>query len=327
MAEKKILDIIQALSSKRNKNLFRGDLLGRILRRKLSLQLLLDGELSVKEAFWSFLPGHFRPKKLLPNGSDFVFPLLKRFFGDDHFFNPVDFFGYKLNYLPLAEMNRGEVDKCFSEFIFLIEEIVIADQYCVSQFINEHSTVIDIGANIGIFSLFTHHLFPDSEIYAFEPTAKTFDILQKTIIENDLSKNIRLFNMALGDENKEAILMRPKGGIGIGNMIVDSGLLIGREKAFVDSEKVPMTTLDKFIQEKNIKKVDFIKVDAEGYEKQIIKGAKEVIQKFSPVIACSAYHLKDDEVEIPKLILSANKNYNYRLENRGEKDLIFWPKK
>ena len=111
MSEQKTLNIIQALSSKRNRNLFRGNLLGRILRRKLSLQLLLNGELSVKESLWSIVPGRFRPKKFLSSGSDFVFPLLKRFFGDDHRFNPVDFFGYKLNYLPLGETNKEKINE------------------------------------------------------------------------------------------------------------------------------------------------------------------------------------------------------------------------
>lgn len=326
MSEKKILDIIQALSSKNNRNLFRGDWLGRILRRKLSLQLLLSGELSAKEALWSVLPGHFRPKKFLPNSSDFVFPLLKRFFGDDYRLNPVYFFGYKLNYLPLAEMTRGEINKCFSEFIFLIEEVAIADQYCARQFLNDNATIIDVGANIGVFSLFAQHLFSGCEIYAFEPTAKASAILQKTVTDNHLSESIHLLKMALGNKNEKVVLVTPKDGIGIGNMVADSNLLIGREKMFVNFEEVPMMTLDKFIQEKNVKNADFIKIDAEGYERQIIKGAKETIKKFSPVIACSAYHLEDDEVEIPKLVLSVNKNYNYRLENRGEKDLIFWPK-
>lgn len=327
MSEKKFLDIIQVLSSKRNRNLFRGDWLGRILRRKLSLQLLLSGELSLREVLWSILPGRFRPKNFLPNSSDFAFPLLKRFFGDDHRLNPVYFFGYKLNYLPLEETNEGKIKKYFSELLFLVEEIAIADQYCGREFIKNNSTIIDAGANIGVFSLFARHLSSGCEIYAFEPTTKIFNVFQKTIVENNLSNQIHLFNMALGDKDKRMTLMQSRNGLESGNMLADSNCLGGRESSFVGSKEVSMMTLDKFVQERGVEKVDFIKIDTEGYEKQIIKGAKEVIKKFAPVIACSAYHLKNDEIEIPKLVLSINKEYDYRLENRGEKDLIFWPKK
>jgi len=84
--------------------------------------------------------------------------------------------------------------------------------------------------------------------------------------------------------------------------------------------------IDTFIQKKNIN-VDFIKIDTEGYEKQILQGARETIKKFSPVIACSAYHLKGDKIEIPKLVQSINSNYHYKLLKRWEEDLIFWTDK
>lgn len=327
MSEQKTLDIVRALSSPQNRNLFGGGWLGRILRRKLSLQLLLSGELSIKEALWSVLPGRFRPKKILSNGSTFVFPLLKRFFGNDHRFNPVDFFGCKLNYLPLGETKKGEINKYFSELLFLVEEIAMVDQYCGREFIKDNHTIIDAGANMGVFSLFAHHLSPHGNVYSFEPTTKVFNILQKTIADNNLSASIHLFNAALGDKNEEAKLMRSESGLESGNMIVSSDFLKEKGSIFVSSKEVPMMTLDKFVQENNINKVDFIKIDTEGYEKQIIRGAEKTIRRFSPVIACSAYHLKNDEIEIPKLVLSISQEYNYRLENRGEKDLIFWPKK
>ena len=328
MKEKKYLDIIQAYLSLKKKNLFSRNWRGKFLRRKLILQLLLNGELSLEEALLGILPGRFRTriKKFIPHNSDFSIPFLKRFFGEDYYFNPVYFLGYKLYYLPLEETNERQINKYLYDLLELIEQIVIQDQYCAREFIKNNSIIIDAGANIGVFSLFALHLSPDSKIYAFEPTTKIFNIFQKTIAENNLFNHIHLFNIALGDEDKKVMLMKSQEGLEVGNIIADSNALI-KERFFVGSEEISMMTLDKFVQKNNIKKVDFIKIDTEGYEKQIIAGAKEVIKEFSPVIACSAYHLKNDEIEIPKLVLSINKKYNYRLENRAEKDLIFWPKK
>jgi hypothetical protein len=77
------------------------------------------------------------------------------------------------------------------------------------------------------------------------------------------------------------------------------------------------------VEEHKINRVDFIKIDTEGFEKEVIMGASEVIKKYAPIIVCSAYHLKEDKVEIPKLLLSINPNYTYELEKREEEDFIF----
>lgn len=99
---------------------------------------------------------------------------------------------------------------------------------------------------------------------------------------------------------------------------------LGKGIAYKEKIKVKLTTLDKFVEENNIKKIDFIKIDAEGSEREIIKGAKLIIKKFKPKIAVSAYHLPDDKKVIPELILSINKDYKYRLVSKGEECPIFY---
>ena len=84
-----------------------------------------------------------------------------------------------------------------------------------------------------------------------------------------------------------------------------------------------MVSIDDFIEEHNIKRVDFIKIDTEGYEKPVIQGARETIKRFHPVIVCSAYHLPDDKKDIPELVLKIESSYKYRIENRDEEVFIF----
>ena len=68
-----------------------------------------------------------------------------------------------------------------------------------------------------------------------------------------------------------------------------------------------------------------IRTDAEGAEREIIKGAKETIKNFKPRMAIAAYHLPDDKKVIPELILSIRDDYKYKLVNKGEeKDSFFF---
>lgn len=206
----------------------------------------------------------------------------------------------------------------------MIREIFVKDQYCAQEFLKPDSVILDCGANIGIFSLYASFLSPKGRIYSFEPTKATFGILKKNIISNNLQNNIFVLNTALGDKKGKTKLIVSDNNMGGGNMILDSDFLKGKESNYDKTEFIEMTTIDDFIKENNIQKVDFIKIDTEGYEKQILKGGQKTIKKFHPVIACSAYHLPEDKKEIPKLVLEIEPNYKYRLEKRFEEDLIFW---
>jgi len=60
-------------------------------------------------------------------------------------------------------------------------------------------------------------------------------------------------------------------------------------------------TLDSFVKEYDVERVDFIKIDTEDSEREILKGAKETIRKFKPRMAIAAYHLLPDDKKIPEI--------------------------
>jgi len=238
---------------------------------------------------------------------------------DDVFANFYIYLNYKI-YHSLHSLNYQN----FIVSLELIREIFLEDQYCAQEFLKPDSVILDCGANIGIFSLYASSLSPKGKIYSFEPTEGIFGILHKNIVSNGLERRIFAYNLALGDKKRMAeIIINDNYNI-TANTILDSDFLKGRESNYNKKESVEMTTIDDFIRENNIQKVDFIKMDTEGYEKQILKGARLTIKKFHPVIACSAYHLPEDKKEIPKLVLEIEPNYKYRLEKRLEEDFIFW---
>ena len=87
---------------------------------------------------------------------------------------------------------------------------------------------------------------------------------------------------------------------------------------FGNGQKVELVKVDDFF--KNTK-IDFIKMDIQGYEMEVLKGSIETIKKNKPILSISAYHLEEDIKNITKFILSLNMNYKmYLVNNEG----FFW---
>lgn len=181
-----------------------------------------------------------------------------------------------------------------------MEEVILNNQYHIEL---AHGTVIDAGANIGLFSIFVANMHPDCTIYAFEPTPSTFETLKEN---TKYYPNIKVFNCGLGDENKTSSIVPVPENNGE-NHIGEGG--IPCEIKTIDSLNLPM---------------NFLKMDTEGYEGNILKGAAETIKKYKPIIAMSAYHKPEDKVELPKLVNSITP-YNCELCYDGEEDFICKP--
>jgi len=99
--------------------------------------------------------------------------------------------------------------------------------------------------------------------------------------------------LALSSQDGEADLFIPSEELGtISTMLQNRENSVLRLWRYNKSLKVRTTTLDNYIRERKIEKVDFIKIDAEGAEREIIKGAEKTIREFKPRMAIAAYHLR-----------------------------------
>ena len=85
-------------------------------------------------------------------------------------------------------------------------------------------------------------------------------------------------------------------------------------------EPISIVTLDSL----NLPKVDFIKIDTEGYEAPILRGARETIKRCRPIISMSAYHNPNDKTELPALLNSITP-YRCELHRGSEEDFICKP--
>ncbi len=112
-----------------------------------------------------------------------------------------------------------------------------------------------------------------AKIFAFEPSRITFDDMKDNI--NGI-ENIICYNFGFGDKDTTLILYSNKNGSGLASIykrnLEHFGINMNIE------EKVEMKTIDSFCKEKNIQKIDFLKLDVEGNELKVLEGAKEIIK-------------------------------------------------
>ena len=135
--------------------------------------------------------------------------------------------------------------------------------------------VYDIGANIGVESLFYSNIPKVKKIYSFEPTKNLFEILEQRTEDKN---KIQCFNIALGDKNEIAEIYLHK------YHVLNSLLPINKEydqnysfSELTGKQKVQMFELDHFVKANNLDKPNFIKIDVQGFEEYVLKGGKETI--------------------------------------------------
>lgn len=154
--------------------------------------------------------------------------------------------------------------------------------------------VLDVGANIGIFSLLAaDKIGIKGKVFAFEPIAQSRALLKKNIVANNV-ENIEIVSKALGEKVGSLMLSINEKELG------GSSAVLNQEVS--SRERVEQVKLDDFVQECQLKKVNFIKTDIEGMERNFLKGAEETIKKFKPKLTICIYHLPDDPEVISGMV-------------------------
>lgn len=133
--------------------------------------------------------------------------------------------------------------------------------------------VLDIGANIGETTMAFSKLAGETgKVFSFEPDPQTFGRLQKHL-ELNACANVIPVNKGLGREEAEFFLEEGEHNSG-GNRIAPGKQAQGK--------KIAVTTLDRFLEAHDVAKVDFVKIDVEGYEYNVLLGAVKTIDQHRP---------------------------------------------
>jgi FkbM family methyltransferase len=136
-------------------------------------------------------------------------------------------------------------------------------------------TFVDIGANVGLFSIPAAKKIQQGNVYAFEPTLWTFERLTKNAHLNNV-RNLVPVRSAVGDYTGEAILqINARGKDGLNTI----GMPAHEDSEVVDIERAPITTLDEFLLQNSISQVDVMKIDVEGAEYFVFRGAANLLER------------------------------------------------
>ncbi len=141
--------------------------------------------------------------------------------------------------------------------------------------------VIDAGSWIGDFAAYAS--VKGAVVYAFEPTELAFKYLELTA---ELNGNIIPVKKGLSGRSISMDIFLNSTG--------SSTFLADMKSDNTDSDNVETITIDDFVRENNLPRVDFIKSDIEGFERNMLEGAQETLRRFAPKLALCTYHLPDD---------------------------------
>lgn len=186
--------------------------------------------------------------------------------------------------------------------------------------VREGDYVIDAGGCWGDTALyFAHTACEQGRVFTFEFTPENLEIFQRNMDLNpQLSQRIELVPKALWETSAETIRYSPSGP----GTTMAQGVL----KDNSDSLQVTTVSIDDFVAEKKLPRVDFIKMDIEGAELKALKGAEGSIRAFKPRLAISVYHRQEDFVTIPTYLRNLNLGYEFFLDHftiYGEETILF----
>ena len=159
-------------------------------------------------------------------------------------------------------------------------DIVSGERYLITKLLpaiikKTNPVFLDIGANLGNYSKVLFKQFPNATIHLFEPQINNYNYLLKNF--NNI--NFVHHNLAVGSEVGEIILFDRSDRNGSSHASIYKNVITKIHKTDVVESKIKMTTIDSFVNEQKINNIDYIKIDTEGNELSILKGATEVLNK------------------------------------------------
>lgn len=154
-------------------------------------------------------------------------------------------------------------------------------EYSISPFYylaKKLNTVVDIGANIGYYSLVAAVANPNCNVFSFEPVQRIAERFDNQVKINKFS-NIRIEELIVGNVDGSTTFYIPKGK----NMDLAASALKGWISN-VDEVDINSVKLDSYKEKMGIEKIDLIKIDCEFYELEVLQGMSDVLRNDKPVI-------------------------------------------
>lgn len=192
----------------------------------------------------------------------------------------------------------------------------------IADLLPPSAVMIDVGANIGWVALSAAATCRDAQVYAFEPGGFAFDYLRANVERNGMTSRIMAIKKAVADVTgtmpfTNDPFAHPSNHLESGRS--DSGW----------TDSVETITLDDFVVQEGLHRLDLVKCDVEGAELLVLRGARDAINRFRPkfVLEVDAGWLKRFRASPEDVIdFLASRGYEYRVDrDAGEVNWIFFP--
>jgi FkbM family methyltransferase len=179
----------------------------------------------------------------------------------------------------------------------LMDLISIPEKYGLTA--KPSGIFIDVGANIGVFTIAFANFF--ERVLAIEASPETFAILQANLLLRN-SSNVKSLCLAASDMTKPSIIYVPNDG-SLGGATMNP-----KQHPSAKKVEIRCRVLDDIVSEYGSEiPVGFVKIDVEGHECEVIRGAKETLTKNRPIVAFEAWNVKENRLCVDALV-----SYGYR---------------
>lgn len=184
------------------------------------------------------------------------------------------YLGYGRSMIRLAGGEPFVVDTQSMDFGYAVMETGSWEDWilpAVLPFVHESAVIVDVGSNVGFYSVVLGRRARKGRLYAFEPNKRSFDILMTNLEVNNLERR-RCRHAAVGAEEGEVRLNVGFGEAGRGYVTTMDDVVM----PYFETTAVPQVTLDAAIPVRE--RIDVLKIDVEGYECEVIHGASRVLK-------------------------------------------------
>lgn len=189
------------------------------------------------------------------------------------------------------------------------------DFHEVSAFISvakDKACFLDVGASRGVYSTIFKKLNPNGSVFAFEGSAKSCSAIEELAKKNMISGQINVKECMVGNHNGKDYFSEE-----------NCGYVQILENESTNRIERKIITLDSFCEENNLAP-DFIKIDVEGYELEVIQGANFILEEFSPVILLELHLSYLDQRNIyPNEIFKLFSQSGYQISDIQNKPISF----
>lgn len=181
----------------------------------------------------------------------------------------------------------------------------------IKKYLHTNSIIIDVGANIGLHTIFFSQTAKNGKVFAIEPSKTTFLNLINNVSSN---KNVLPLNLALSNVTQWLNFFESSDN-------AYSGLKDTQRKPVEQTYEVFATTVDRLSACFALPSIDFVKIDVEGTEMDVLEGMQETIDRFHPVIMCEIFKGENSNL-FPEATIEFLLKKGYRANNIIGNDLV-----